>query len=175
MSGRHWARRRAPKHAPDPEASSKSAFILFDVDGTLLDGAHAIAGTMVDAFLAAGEPPPQLREVRELIGLSLPEMVDVLTAGRPRDLGDKIRAGYLVRYFDAIERQFEPPVFPGAETAILRLRRAGIPLGLVTGKAARSVRQMLDAMDWHQHFRTVQCADRNPSKPDPTMVAKALL
>lgn len=173
MPGRHWS--RAPDAAWDLPSSTVASdmLVLFDVDGTLLDGGRLIVDTMVQAFLAAGATPPAAVEVQKIIGLSLPEMVDTLAAHLPRDQRDKILAGYRLRYFDAIESEDEPPIFPGAETALLTLRRAGLRLGITTGKSRRSLVHMLDAMQWHGLFRSIQCADDNPSKPDGTMVWKA--
>ncbi|MEM7644393.1 MAG: HAD-IA family hydrolase [Pseudomonadota bacterium] len=174
MSGRHWVRNAGSAQVLELGGQLREMLVLFDVDGTLLDGGRVIVDTMEQAFLAAGETPPDPEAVKGIIGLSLPEMVDKLAAHLPRDLRNKILAGYRFRYFDAIERQDEAPVFPGAETAILRLRRHGIPLGITTGKSRRSLTHMLDTMGWHHHFRTLQCAEDNPSKPDRTMVWKAM-
>lgn len=173
MSGRHWSSPSKAARAPVPEGAQRDLLVLFDVDGTLLDGGRLIVDTMVQAFLAAGEAPPDPARVQAIIGLSLPEMVGDLAAHLPVDRRDKILAGYRLRYFEAIEREEEPPIFPGAETALLCLRRAGVTLGITTGKSGRSLTHMLDAMQWHDLFRTVQCADDNPSKPDGTMVWKA--
>ena len=152
--------------------------VLFDVDGTLGDTDAQIVGIMVSAFEAAGLPPPSLAQVVETIGLSLPEMVEHLAAQSTVtitiDCCAKIVAGYRLRFADALARKEEPPVFPNAETTLLRLRRAGLTLGIATGKSRLGVDYVLDAMDWRGHFQTMQCADDNPSKPDPTMVEKAL-
>ncbi len=172
MPGRHWLN----PTEPPPFASAACAcdlLVLFDVDGTLLDGGRLISDTMVQAFLGAGEAPPGSAQIQDVIGLSLPEMVSALATHLSQGRRDKILAGYRLRYFDAVEREAEPPIFPGAETALLALRRAGIGLGLTTGKSRRSLTHMLDALQWHRLFRTVQCADDNPSKPDGTMVWKA--
>ncbi|MEJ6393648.1 HAD-IA family hydrolase [Gymnodinialimonas sp. 2305UL16-5] len=174
MAGRHWEKRihRDPTPRDVPLTGS---LILFDVDGTLLDGGELISHTMVEAFHAAGETPPSLDHVRSTIGLSLPEMVDALGSHLAQDRRDKILLGYRLRYFDTVDQEETPPVFPGAGPAIERLRRAGFVLGITTGKARRSTSHMLVSMNWTRHFHTVQCADDNPSKPDITMVRRALL
>ncbi|MCK0165963.1 HAD-IA family hydrolase [Jannaschia sp. S6380] len=148
--------------------------VLFDVDGTLVDGEGQISDTMAAAFAAAGLHPPTRAAVASTIGLSLPEMVQALIPPSEAGLRDKVIAGYRLRYIDALNRREEPPVFDGAETTLLRLRRSGWTLGLVTGKSRRGVDYLLDAMDWRGHFATVQCADDNISKPHPEMVLRAL-
>ncbi len=160
---------------PQPDyVPLNGSLILFDVDGTLLDAGDMIARTMVEAFLAAGAHPPDTEDVRSIIGLSLPEMVDHLTRGLASDMCDKILSGYRFRYFDLIEQEETPEVFAGADAALRRFREAGCVLGLTTGKARRSTELMLSANNWARHFSTVQCADENPSKPDPTMVHRAM-
>ncbi|WP_179380643.1 HAD family hydrolase [Jannaschia marina] len=150
------------------------SLILFDVDGTLVDGAAQICGAMRFAFLSAGAPEPDPASIIAMIGLSLPMMVEVLTPGGDEELRAKIIASYRLRFFNMLDSEEEPPIFPGAETALRQLHRAGITLGLATGKSRRGVEHVLEAMDWHAYFATVQLADDNPSKPDPTMIHRAL-
>ena len=46
--------------------------VIFDCDGTLVDGQAAICDTMAEAFAAAKLPAPDRNEVRRMVGLSLP-------------------------------------------------------------------------------------------------------
>ncbi len=173
MAGRHWSER--VHEDPKPQnVPLNGSLVVFDVDGTLLDAGDLISRSMVEAFLAAGETPPAADYVRSIIGLSLPEMVDHLASHLAVDRRQKILSGYRLRYFDLAEQEETPDVFPGAGDALLRLRAAGFVLGIVTGKARRSTEFMLKINNWDQHFHTVQCADDNPSKPDTTMIRRAM-
>lgn len=174
MPGRDWSTKCNPSGRVIPRPSASPLLVLFDVDGTILDGGGLIADSMIGAFRAAGETPPTRSDVMRLIGLSLREMIDILTRGLDPDRRDKIQAGYRTRYFDTIVRQIDPPVFPGTEAMLFDLYRAGITLGITTGKSIRSVGHLLDSMDWHRMFASVQCAELNPSKPSPEMVLKAM-
>ncbi len=174
MVGRHWSKLRTSSHQSRP-APLEGALILFDVDGTLLDAGGLISDIMIQAFLAAGEPPPGREEVQMTIGLSLPEMVETLGGHLSEDRRAKILSGYRLRYFDCVEQEDEPPVFPGAGQALARLREEGYVLGITTGKARRSTYYMLESMNWIDYFHTVQCADDNPSKPNSGMIRRALM
>lgn len=151
------------------------SLVLFDVDGTLHDGAALISETLAEAFLAAGEDPPREAAVRSVIGLSIVEMIVALAPELPCDRRDKILNGYRLRYFDLAERDEIPPVYRGASEALSRLSQDGFALGIATGKARRSLCHILTSMNWMRHFQTIQCADANPSKPSTVMVNRALL
>lgn len=153
----------------------RGLLVLFDVDGTLLDSDIMICTAMAEAFVAAGEAPPEPGTIRRLIGLSGPEMVAALATDLDVDCRAKILSGYRLLFCDALERREESHLFIGAEAALVRLLGAGVTLGLTTGKSADSVGQLVEAMRWRDFFRTIQTADRNPSKPSPVMVQKALL
>jgi phosphoglycolate phosphatase len=49
-----------------------------------------------------------------------------------------------------------------------------VTLGIATGKARRGVDHLLERTGWRPWFRTVQTADRHPSKPAPDMILAAL-
>ena len=172
--GQGWVKRFKDLRA-HPVASGSRGLVLFDVDGTLHDGASLICETLVEAFLAAGEAPPTEEAVRSVIGLSIVEMTMALAPHLSRDRHDKIINGYRLRYFDLAESDEIPPVYHGASQALARLEEGGFTLGLVTGKARRSLNHVLYAMNWTRHFRTIQCGDTNPSKPSKVMVTRALL
>lgn len=172
--GQGWVRRFEDLRG-QPVAPSRRGLILFDMDGTLNDGAALISETLIEAFLAAGEDPPSEEDVRSVIGLSIVDMTIRLAQHLPRDRHEKIINGYRLRYFDLVEGDKIPPVYSGASQALSRLGQSGFTLGLVTGKARRSLNHVLCAMNWTRHFRTIQCADANPSKPSRVMVSRALL
>ncbi|CTQ50124.1 HAD-IA family hydrolase [Jannaschia donghaensis] len=148
--------------------------VLFDVDGTLVDADAQIAETLRDACLAAGHEAPDASAVKATIGLSLPEMVAALMPMVDADGRDRIISGYRLRFADSLERLSEPPMFDGAESTLRRLGRDGIALGLATGRSRLGVDHLLNAMEWRDVFATVQCAQDNPSKPDPTMLHRAM-
>lgn len=172
--GHGWIR-RGDDMAQSVPTPWRRTLVLFDVDGTLLDGAALIVGTMADAFLAAGETPPDAAAMRAAIGLAAPEMIASLAPGLDPCRRAKVLNGYRLRYFDLVEDEETPPVYPGASAALARLSAQGYALGLATGKARRSLMHVLNAMRWTQYFQTIQCADLNPSKPSAVMVRRALL
>lgn len=147
---------------------------IFDVDGTLADSQGVIHATMARAFEGAGLAAPGRDAVLSLVGLSLPLMVETLL-GEETDRQGDIVAGYRKAYLAALEDGSELPLFPGIQDGLRRLQSAGVTLGLATGKSQRGLDQLIAAQGWDGLFATVQCADFHPSKPDPSMVTRALL
>lgn len=147
---------------------------VFDVDGTLIDSLDTIQAAMSLAWnrFALGSPPPE--QVRRIIGLSL---VDACARLLPEaDL--TLHRGVAEAYKEAFHQiRLRPghldPLYPGARAALDRLEDEGWLIGLATGKSRRGVEAMLDAHDLHGRFVTIQTADDNPSKPDPTMIHRA--
>jgi phosphoglycolate phosphatase len=67
------------------------------------------------------------------------------------------------------------PLYPGATELIARYAgRDDVVLGVATGKSRRGVHRLFDQYGWHGHFKTVQTADTNRSKPDPEMITAAM-
>jgi phosphoglycolate phosphatase len=153
-----------------------SRLVLFDVDGTLIDSQRMIVAAMTSAFEAEGLATPPRDAILTIVGLSLVEAMTVLGGGSPgfpaEALADHYRAAFRTL---RLAGTHDEPMFPGALAAIDRLSRRGdILLGLATGKSMRGVRAILAMHGLEDRFQTIQTADGNPSKPDPTMVNRAM-
>ncbi|MEM8849235.1 MAG: HAD-IA family hydrolase [Pseudomonadota bacterium] len=147
---------------------------IFDVDGTLADSQGVIHATMAHAFEDVGLAVPDRDAVLSRVGLSLPAMVADLL-GEDTDRQADIIAGYRRAYLSALQAGADLPLFPGVAEGLRHLQASGIALGLATGKSKRGLDQLIVAQGWGDLFVTIQCADFHPSKPDPSMVNRALL
>lgn len=147
---------------------------MFDVDGTLIDSQHTIVSAMTMAWgrLDLGTPKPD--QVRRIIGLSLVEACAMLlpwaSAATHRAVADAYKSAF---HSLRLMPEHDDPLFPGALEALDQLEKDGWLLGLATGKSRRGVESMLDTHDLHGRFVTIQTADENPSKPDPSMLHRA--
>ncbi|KQM76456.1 haloacid dehalogenase [Sphingomonas sp. Leaf22] len=149
---------------------------VFDCDGTLADGQANICTAMALAFADAGLAPPDPREVRRIVGLSLPQAVARLVPYRSSDLHAAVAEGYK-RHFRAMRtdgRLQEEPLFPGIAETLVTLLDGGWQLGVATGKSDRGLRLLLAHHRIDQYFVTLQTADRHPSKPHPAMLQAAM-
>jgi phosphoglycolate phosphatase len=158
------------------DARGMTRLAVFDCDGTLADGQANICTAMALAFADAGLPAPDPRQVRRIVGLSLPQAVARLVPDSTSDLHDAVAEGYK-RHFRAMRvdgRLREEPLFPGIVDALVGLLDRGWRLGVATGKSDRGLRLLLAQHRIGHHFVTLQTADRHPSKPHPAMLQAAM-
>lgn len=150
--------------------------VVFDVDGTLIDSQHVILAAMRQAFARIDAPPPPDADILGIVGLSLPEAMAVLAPHLSLDdrtlLGTHYRASFMEQRAQGLD---QPPLYPGAQAALLRLdARPGTILGVATGKARRGLDHVFATHGLARFFATAQTADLHPSKPHPAMLVAAL-
>lgn len=150
--------------------------IVFDMDGTLIDTHGLIAEHMATAFAGNGLPEPTPAEVRQIIGLSLPVAIARLAKSDDAPFVDRLVETYKTAYRDSLEHNADrEPLFPGAREALDRLRNSPATLlGIATGKGLAGVHRILGNHALTGHFVTLQTPDHNPSKPDPSMLLRAM-
>jgi phosphoglycolate phosphatase len=149
--------------------------VVFDVDGTLVDSQHLIVAAMMAAYAALGVPPPPPPAVRRIIGLSLIDAV----AGLSPDGDPSFHADVAQAYKEAHSAlrgrsSHEEPLFAGARDTLDALVKEGWLIGIATGKSRRGVLNLIERHGLEGYFVTLQTADDNPSKPNPTMLRRAL-
>lgn len=148
----------------------KPEALLFDLDGTLVDGAAAIHDAFEHALRARGRPPVERALVAARIGLPLRLMF--------RDLCqvDDREAAALVRAYRERFEQVAPTLVRATPGAIEALDAfAGTPMAIVTTKAVEPARTVLRALGIEDRFGAVVGVDtvRRP-KPDPEGARVAL-
>ena len=153
--------------------------ILFDMDGTLIDGAPAIVEAMAQAFAALDLAPPPGAAVRRVIGLDLAEAIQRLAPGPGFSAAALERA--VAAYRDAFlaarragRGEGASPLYPGARETLERLADTDALLGVATGKARRGLNHALSVHEIERFFTTTQCASEGPGKPHPAMIERAL-
>lgn len=148
---------------------------VFDVDGTLVDSQHNIVAAMTEAFGIHGHQPPPASDIRRIIGLSLVEAVAALLPDA--DPGHHaVVAGTYGEMFGVLRGRpdHSEPLFPGALDSLAELGRAGVLLGIATGKSRRGLHAFLDRVNLGPTFVTLHTADDGPGKPHPAMLEAAM-
>ncbi len=151
--------------------------VIFDVDGTLIDGQVQIVSAMHSAFSNLGLPVPERDTILKTVGLSLPDAFAMLATEHSIAIKTKLVEGYKQAFIDLRSRNGEgaSPMFPGALDVVRTLSAMdSVFLGIATGKSARGLNHMLDEHGLRPHFDTLHPSDFYPSKPHPMMLEAAL-
>lgn len=148
--------------------------IIFDIDGTLLDSKAIILASHAQAFGKHGINVPSEAAIMALVGLSQRETFLAL-AGEHGPIDGLIAAYQEAVWAFRAAGQHTETLFPGAAELIADLsRRPETRLALATGKGRRGTDLVIAQYGWQGVFTSSHTSNENPSKPDPTMVLRAM-
>lgn len=145
---------------------------IFDWDGTLMDSTRKIVDAMQQAIVELGWPARSAVQVRDIIGLGLPEAILQLFPEAPLADRQQLQATYVRHFLAADHRPCE--FFPGAMTMLEGLKERGHRVAVATGKSRRGMQRVLGQLDLHDFFHASRCADETRSKPHPQMLYELL-
>jgi phosphoglycolate phosphatase len=145
--------------------------IVFDWDGTLLDSAGAIVGSIMAACKDLGLEPPSDQRARHIIGLGLQDALmkalPELPAHRYPEVAERYRFHYL-------RQDHELRLFAGADVLVRALVERGHVLGVATGKSRHGLDRALASAELGGYFQATRCADECHSKPHPQMLQELM-
>lgn len=152
---------------------SHCQYVLFDLDGTLIDSAPAILASYREAFAAAGVRPaiaiddsivgpPLLETLRLLAGTDEPAVISAL-AGH-------FKASYDSRGYQSTQ------AYAGVADLLQALVARGRKLAIATNKRIHPTRLILEHLGWSAHFEAVYALDLfEPRLPDKAAMIARLL
>lgn len=146
--------------------------LIFDWDGTLIDSAGRIVSCMQRAAIDLHYPPLTEEAVRNIIGLGLPEALQVLIPGIDQQGVQQMRERYGHYFFGNDAPASE--LFDGVREELARLQAAGHILAVATGKSRRGLDLAFEETGLSEFFSYSRCADETQSKPHPRMVFELL-
>lgn len=146
--------------------------VLFDLDGTLLDtipDLHAAACAMLREL---GLPEKSREEIAAYVGRGIPNLVKRTLAGTLVPGDDPgpppVAALESFRRHYARENGRQTTIYPGVREGLVALREMGLPLGMITNKAAAFTEPLLEATGLAPFLSVVVSGDSLPrGKPDP--------
>ncbi|HZZ69584.1 MAG TPA: phosphoglycolate phosphatase [Phenylobacterium sp.] len=159
------------------KAALSGAAIAFDLDGTLVDTAPDLIGTLNWLLAQEGLAPLPLAEARPFIGRGARWMIErgfqaadaPLAPAQVQPLFDR----FIDRYTGHIADESRP--FPGCVEALETLKAQGANLVVCTNKLTGLSKALLDALDLTRLFDAVIGADAAPAiKPDPRHLQTAV-
>ena len=156
---------------------SISPTIVFDLDGTLVDTAPDLIGTLDEILMEEGCAPVGLEQGRNLVGqgvralLERGFMAEGLRVGPARF--ERLYADFLARYESRIAAESRP--FPGVRRTLKRLAREGWTLAVCTNKLEALSRKLLAELGLLRDFAAVCGSDSfGVRKPDPAALLGTL-
>ena len=131
-------------------------FLLFDMDGTLLDTAEGILKSVVHALDAYGIVVEDTQSLLPFIGPPLSYSFRTF-CGFSEEEAQRAVAIYRQRY--STKGQFECHVFPGVPEMLAKLRKQGHRLYVATSKPEPYARAMLERLGIADRFDEIVGAD----------------
>ena len=130
-------------------------WVLFDLDGTLTQSEEGIWNCAKYAAEKMGFPQPDATTLRKFIGPPL-EYSFSTYMGMTEEQADEAKRFYRERYTTV--GMYENRVYPGVRVMLRTLRKAGVKLGIVTGKPAYPTGKILEYFGLDKFLTTVVCA-----------------
>ncbi len=141
-------------------------FVVFDLDGTLIDGYEAIGEALAYAMERFGKPALSPEAVRAMVGHGIEKLLE--GAVGPERAPEGVRL-FRERYPQvAVEKT---RLMPGVLEVLAGLAARGYPMAVASNKPARFSRMILDAKGVSRYFLAIAGPDEGtPTKPDPAML-----
>jgi phosphoglycolate phosphatase len=151
--------------------------IVFDLDGTLVDTAPDLIGSLNVLFAREGLAPIALNEGRGMIGGGVRPLIERGLATQGRSLTaaqlDALYADYLTHYAEHIADSSRP--YPGVEAALDVLAARGSRLAVCTNKLAWLSVRLLDRLGLAPRFVAICGQDTfGVQKPDPEVLRRTI-
>ncbi|RTL47733.1 MAG: HAD family hydrolase [Rhodocyclaceae bacterium] len=145
--------------------------IVFDWDGTLMDSAAAIAGSVQAAARDLGLEPPSDERARHIIGLGLEDALRHALPNLPSERYGELSIRYRHHY---LAQDQALTLFNGVEAMLEALLAAGHILAVATGKSRLGLDRALAVSGLGPRFHASRCADECFSKPHPQMLEELM-
>jgi len=141
-------------------------FVVFDLDGTLIDGYRGIAHALEFAMKELGVTPLSLEQVRGMVGRGLEKLLEEAVGSELAPRGVFL---FRERYAEIVDE--ETILLPDVPDVLDRLAQAGHVMAVASNKPARFSRRILAGKEVLSRFLAVAGPDgETPPKPDPTMI-----
>jgi N-acetyl-D-muramate 6-phosphate phosphatase len=140
--------------------------ILFDLDGTLLDTAPDMVGTLNSLRLDDGLAPLPFAELRAEVSHGSGRLVHMGFPGVDAERFAVLQRRFLEAYGARLAA--ETRLFDGMDRVLVELSRRGLGAGIVTNKPARLTDALLEELGLRTRFVCVVSGDTLPErKPHP--------
>ena len=140
--------------------------VTLDLDGTLLDTIPDLAAAANGMLRELGRRELELATIAAFVGRGIPKLVERCLPDL--DAASVAQAQAVFRRHYAIENGRRSALFPGVLDGLLAFREAGLPMAVITNKAAAFTEPLLVATQLASWFEFAVSGDSLPEKkPHP--------
>lgn len=145
-------------------------FLVFDLDGTLIDGYEGIADALAFAMERLGRAPIGVEQVREMVGEGLERLIEKAIGAGLVSQGVKL---FRERYAEIADEKTR--LMPDVPALLERLAAAGHAMSVASNKPADFSRQILASKGIAEYFTSVAGPGPGvPPKPHPEMLRRLM-
>ena len=151
--------------------------VVFDLDGTLVDSAPDLIGTLNTVFASEGLPPVPYEIARNLVGGGARSLIERSLKAEGRKLAsaevDRLVKEFIAHYASHIADRSR--AFPSLESALDELGACGCRFAVCTNKLEWLSVRLLDALGLSQRFVAICGADTfGLKKPNPDFLRQTI-
>jgi phosphoglycolate phosphatase len=151
--------------------------VVFDLDGTLVDTAPDLVGTLNIIFARMGLPAVPYSAARNMVGGGARAMIERGLAAEGRTVTgpelDRLVGDFIEHYADHIADGSRP--FPGLEAALDELAARGCHAAVCTNKLEWLARRLLGTLGLTARFVAICGGDTfRLQKPDPELLRRTI-
>lgn len=140
--------------------------VTIDLDGTLLDTVPDLAAAANAMLRELGRPEYPVDTIAAFIGRGIPKLVARCLPDLEADAVEQAQAVFRRHY--AVENGRRSRLFPGVLEGLQAFRAAGLPMAVITNKAAAFTEPLLVATQLDSWFEFAVSGDSLPEKkPHP--------
>lgn len=151
--------------------------IAFDLDGTLVDTAPDLAGTLNAVLAEEGITGMNIDAARAFVGQGAAALLDLGFRHAGVMLDDANKARLVARFIEIYQAHMTDASvpYPGVTATLTTLKAHGATLTVCTNKLTHLSNQLLKGLDLDGFFTAVIGQDATPArKPDPRHVITAI-
>jgi phosphoglycolate phosphatase len=140
--------------------------VTFDLDGTLVDTIPDLAAAANAMLRELGRPEYDMATVAVFVGRGIPKLVERCLPDGDADALAQAQAIFRRHY--AVENGLRSKLYPGVLDGLQAFRTAGLPMAVITNKAAAFTEHLLQATQLASWFEFAVSGDSLPErKPHP--------
>jgi len=152
--------------------NNRFKLVVFDWDGTLMDSEAQITSSLANVITELELAERSQHELRNVIGLGLPEAIRQLYPDQGRETVDNFADRYRHHFLSG--SQGASVLFEGAMEVVKRLHGDDYLLAVATGKSRKGLDRSLQETESGDYFHITRCADETFSKPHPQMLLEIM-